>query len=67
MESVISDFTMTAASRIIIEGGHPVCGEIRLQGSKNAALPMLVASILNKGITRLNNCPDIGDVEDILH
>ena len=66
MENVISDLTM-AASRIIVEGGHPICGEIRLQGSKNAALPMLVASILNKGITRLNNCPDIGDVEDILH
>ena len=66
MENVISDLTMTA-SRIIVEGGHPICGEIRLQGSKNAALPMLVASILNKGITKLNNCPDIGDVEDILH
>ncbi len=65
MENVISDFK-PAASKIIIEGRQPISGEVKLQGSKNAALPMLAASILNKGITRLNNCPDIGDVEDIL-
>ena len=65
MENVISDFK-PAASKIIIEGRRSISGEIKLQGSKNAALPMLAASILNKGITRLSNCPDIGDVEDIL-
>jgi len=66
MENTISDLKKTA-SRIIVEGGHPICGELKLQGSKNAALPMLIASILNKGITRLKNCPDIRDVHDILH
>ena len=65
MENVVSDLK-PAASKIIIKGRQKICGEIKLQGSKNAALPMLAASILNKGITRLNNCPDIGDVEDIL-
>lgn len=65
MENVVSDLK-PAASKLIIEGRQKIKGEIKLQGSKNAALPMLAASILNKGITRLNNCPDIGDVEDIL-
>lgn len=65
METEISNLK-TAASRIIVEGGQKISGEIKLQGSKNAALPMLAASVMNKGITRLNNCPDIGDVDDIL-
>lgn len=54
------------ASKIIVGGRRPLGGEIMLQGSKNAALPMLVASIINKGTTTLYNCPDITDVDDIL-
>jgi len=65
METEISNLKMTA-SKLIVEGRQPISGEIKLQGSKNAALPMLAASVMNKGITKLNNCPDIGDVNDIL-
>ena len=65
MENLVCNLK-PSASKIIIEGRRQISGEIKIQGSKNAALPMLAASILNKGITRLSNCPNIGDVEDIL-
>lgn len=45
-----------------IEGGSPLRGEVRIQGSKNAALPILSAAILHHGITVLKNCPKIIDV-----
>ncbi len=43
-------------------GGKPLCGEIEIQGSKNAALPILAATILIDGITILHNCPKILDI-----
>ena len=45
-----------------IEGGSPLRGEVRIQGSKNAALPILSAAILHHGTTVLKNCPKIIDV-----
>lgn len=47
----------------IIEGGRPLCGELTLQGSKNSALPILAATLINKGVCVIENCPDIKDVE----
>lgn len=49
-----------------IEGGSPLCGEVRIQGSKNAVLPILSAALLNPGITVLDNCPEISDVASML-
>lgn len=46
----------------IVYGGKRLEGEITVSGSKNATLPILAASILNKGITRLYNIPEIEDV-----
>lgn len=51
-----------ALNSIKISGGIPLCGEVKVQGSKNAALPMIAASILCEGITVLHNCPHILDV-----
>lgn len=39
-----------------------MCGEVRIQGSKNAALPILAASVLIPGVSRIANCPRISDV-----
>ena len=50
----------------IIEGGNKLNGEINISGSKNAALPIMAASILNKGITKLYNVPDIHDTKIML-
>lgn len=49
-------------SSIKVVGGKQLKGEIKIQGSKNAALPVIAATILNKGITILRNCPRILDV-----
>ena len=50
-------------SSYIIEGGKRLNGEIDISGSKNASLPIMAASILNKGITKLYNVPDIHDTK----
>lgn len=49
-------------SSIEVVGGEQLKGELKIQGSKNAALPVIAATILNKGITILRNCPKILDV-----
>ena len=47
----------------IIEGGKRLEGEVKVSGSKNASLPIIAASILNPGITRLYNIPNIHDTQ----
>ncbi len=47
---------------IHIHGGVCLQGKVRIQGSKNAALPVLAATILTKGINLIQNCPKIADV-----
>lgn len=49
-----------------IEGGHPIHGTIRPSGNKNAALPLLAATILTDDEVILRNVPDIRDVEAML-
>ena len=54
---------------IRIAGGKPLEGTVSIQGSKNAALPMMAASLLHKGVSVLKGCPRIADVfcmEEIL-
>ena len=45
---------------------YGLSGEITVQGSKNEALPVIAAAILNKGRTVMRNCPDISDVRIML-
>ena len=47
----------------IIEGGKALEGVIDISGSKNASLPIIAASILNGGTTKLYNVPNIHDTE----
>ncbi|MEK7193832.1 MAG: UDP-N-acetylglucosamine 1-carboxyvinyltransferase [Patescibacteria group bacterium] len=49
--------------RFIINGGKPLNGEIMVQGSKNAATKMMVASLLTDEECILENFPQIGDTE----
>ncbi len=46
---------------IRIYGGKCLDGQTRIQGSKNAALPILAATLLINGICEIENCPDISD------
>ncbi len=49
--------------KIIIEGGIPLKGEISVSGSKNAALPILISSLLTKGKCSYYNVPKLKDIE----
>jgi len=51
---------------IHVRGGKPLYGKIKIQGSKNAALPVLAACLLIKGTCLIRNCPDISDVNCML-
>lgn len=53
-------------SAIHIVGGKKLEGSICVQGSKNAALPILAATLLLEGVCVLENCPKIADVEEML-
>lgn len=50
-------------SRLIVAGGNRLKGEIAVEGSKNAVLPVLAATILNGGESVIRNCPRLRDVE----
>ncbi|MCM1154428.1 MAG: UDP-N-acetylglucosamine 1-carboxyvinyltransferase [Roseburia sp.] len=51
---------------IQIYGGNCPEGQIKIQGSKNAALPILAATLLIDGICEIENCPRISDVHHML-
>ena len=53
-------------SRIEVEGVHGLQGEVEVQGSKNAVLPILSACVLNEGENILHGCPKIRDVSSML-
>ena len=50
-------------SKFIIQGGKKLEGEVTVSGSKNAALPIIAATVLIKGKTVLYNVPNIQDVQ----
>lgn len=47
-------------------GGRPLEGSVVIQGSKNAALPVLAGALLHRGTTVLYHCPKITDVKYML-
>jgi len=49
-----------------IKGGKKLSGEVNISGAKNAALPIIVASLLADGETILKNVPDLQDIRTIL-
>jgi len=49
--------------RIKIGGGNKLNGEIRISGAKNAALPLMIASLLTPETLTLNNLPRLADVQ----
>lgn len=50
-------------SKYVVRGGNRLEGEVSIQGSKNAALPILAATVLNQGESIISNVPDIHDVD----
>jgi UDP-N-acetylglucosamine 1-carboxyvinyltransferase len=52
--------------KLVIQGGIPLSGEVRVSGAKNAALPILCASVLTPGVLRVQNLPHLRDVTTML-
>jgi UDP-N-acetylglucosamine 1-carboxyvinyltransferase len=50
-------------SAIVITGGKPLSGSVRVQGAKNSVLPILAAALLGGGQSVIGNCPGLSDVD----
>ena len=48
--------------QIVIQGGRPLRGEIKISGAKNAALPLMAASLLTEETLSLSNVPHLADI-----
>ena len=55
-----------SVQKLVITGGKPLRGEIRASGAKNAALPLLAASLLTEEPMVFHNLPDLADVKTML-
>jgi len=49
--------------KIVIQGGRALKGEVRISGAKNAALPILISSLLTDGWNTYSNVPDLKDIQ----
>jgi UDP-N-acetylglucosamine 1-carboxyvinyltransferase len=52
--------------KILIHGGHPLSGSIKISGSKNSALPILAATLLTREPCILRRVPDLSDTHYML-
>ena len=52
--------------KFVITGGQTLTGELTVSGSKNAALPIIAATVLSNGPCTVENIPDIADVQSML-
>ncbi|MDA8160940.1 MAG: UDP-N-acetylglucosamine 1-carboxyvinyltransferase [Desulfobacteraceae bacterium] len=52
--------------KLVIEGGHPLRGSIKISGAKNAALPLIAATLLAPGRHTVRNVPNLRDTRTIL-
>jgi UDP-N-acetylglucosamine 1-carboxyvinyltransferase len=48
--------------KLLITGGQPLAGELRISGAKNAALPILAATLLSEGPVTIGNVPHLHDI-----
>jgi UDP-N-acetylglucosamine 1-carboxyvinyltransferase len=51
--------------KIVVEGGLPLRGSVEVSGAKNAALPIVAASLLADGDHLVENVPDLADVRTL--
>ena len=49
--------------KLIVRGGKSLFGDVQISGSKNAALPILFATLATRGVSKIKRLPNIGDVE----
>lgn len=58
---------MRNLEKLVINGKHRLSGEISISGAKNAAVAIIPAAILSDGICRIENLPDISDVNELIN
>ncbi len=52
--------------QILIRGGRPLCGTVPISGAKNAALPLMAASLLTPAPLTLENLPHLADIDSMI-
>ena len=52
--------------KLIINGGFKISGSVNVHGSKNAALPIIVSSLLSEKTLKLSNVPNVVDVLNLI-
>ncbi|MFB6290244.1 MAG: UDP-N-acetylglucosamine 1-carboxyvinyltransferase [Candidatus Bipolaricaulia bacterium] len=54
------------SEKLVIQGGEPLSGEVKIAGAKNSALPLIAATLLTDGEILLENVPGLDDVQTML-
>ncbi|NCN27919.1 UDP-N-acetylglucosamine 1-carboxyvinyltransferase [bacterium] len=49
--------------KLVVNGPNRLCGELTVSGSKNAALPIVFASLMAEGVHTINNVPRLADMD----
>jgi UDP-N-acetylglucosamine 1-carboxyvinyltransferase len=52
--------------KLLITGGAPIDGEVRISGAKNAALPILASTLLSKDTVKISNLPHLNDITTMI-
>ena len=52
--------------KLVIRGGNPLQGDVKISGAKNAVLPIMASSLLVDGITVIRNVPDLRDTKTFI-
>ena len=53
--------------KLVIEGGERLRGRVAISGAKNAVLPVLAATLLQKGVYEIGNVPRLKDVTTMIN
>ena len=52
--------------KLVIHGGHPLNGSVRISGAKNAVLPIMTATIITPGCYKIKRVPDLRDTRTMI-
>ena len=58
--------SLPGMDKILVHGGHPLSGSIKISGSKNSALPIIAATLLTRDPCVLHRVPDLSDTNYML-
>jgi len=58
---------MPSMDKLIIQGGQPLSGEIRISGAKNSALPIIASTLLADSPMKIGNLPHLHDVTTMIN